>query len=86
MTTEPAGDARATARAQIGNALIPPKGQGGIAAAFDVLEGRIRRHGPALTDGDRADVRAYLNARMDTIVDLLNQAEAPDSVWSQDDE
>jgi hypothetical protein len=82
MTTEPAGNARADARATIGRALIPDKGQGGIAAAFDVLESRIRRHGGELTNDDRADVRAYLNARMDTIVDLLNQVETPDRVWS----
>lgn len=85
MTTEPAGDARATARAQIGYALITDKNKGGMGAAFDLLEHRLRRYATALTDKDRADVRAYLNARMDTIVDLLNQAEAPDRVWSPDD-
>ena len=84
MTTEPAGDARATARATIGYALITDKNKGGLGAAFDVLETRIRHHGTALTDKDRTDILAYLQARTDTIIDLLNQSEAPDHVWSDD--
>lgn len=82
MTTEPQQDARAHARAMIQRALIPEKGQGGIVAAFDQLEGRLRRYGPALTSKDRADVRAYLTARMDNVIDLLNQVEVPDRIWS----
>ena len=82
MTTSSEVDARANARAMIGRALIPEKGQGGIAAAFDQLETRLRRHGPALTDHDRQDILAYLRARMDAVVDLINQAEVPDRVWS----
>jgi hypothetical protein len=69
----------------IGYALITDKHKGGLGAAFDLLEARLRRYATALSDHDRADVRAYLNARMDTIVDLLNQAEAPDRVWSEDE-
>lgn len=82
MTTDPQQDARATARAMIGRALIPDKAQGGIAAAFDVLEGRLRRYGPDLTEDDRADVLGYIHARMDAIVDLLNHIEAPAHIWS----
>jgi len=84
MTTDPAVDARANARAMIGRALIPEKAQGGIAAAFDQLESRLRRYGPDLTPDDRADVLAYLRARMDAIVDIANQVEVPDRIWSDD--
>lgn len=85
MTTAPQQDARATARAMIERALIPEKGQGGVAAAFDQLEGRIRKYGRALTDDDRQDILAYLTARMDVIVELLQHVGVPDHVWSQRD-
>jgi hypothetical protein len=70
----------------IGRALIPDHGQGGIASAFGQLETRLRQpYARALTEEDRQHIRAYLTARMDVIVDLLNHVAVPDRVWPDDD-
>ena len=65
MTTSTTADARANARAMIERALTPEKGQGGIVAAFDQLESRLRRYGPDLTVDDLDDIRAWLVAHID---------------------
>lgn len=77
MSTE-----RAQAREMVGKALIPDKGTGGIAGAFDTLETRLRQpYARALTLDDLNDIRSYLTARMDTILELLTPR-APEQVWS----
>jgi hypothetical protein len=82
MTTDSAVDARAHARAMIERALIPDNGRGGVSAAFDQLEKRLRQpYAQALTDEDRDDIRAYVNARVDALHELLNRT--PERVWSQ---
>jgi hypothetical protein len=56
---------------------------GGVGAAFDQLETRLRQpYARALNDEDRDDIRAYVNARVDSLLELLNRT-APDRVWSQ---
>jgi hypothetical protein len=65
----------------IERALTPDKAQGGIIAAFDQLEGRLRRYGPDLTPDDLADIRAWLTTHIDPIYELLTPR-APDRVWS----
>lgn len=82
MTTDPAADARAHARAQIERALTPDKRQGGMIAALEQLETRLRRFGPALTADDLNDIRAWLVAHVDPIYELL-APRPPDSVWSE---
>ena len=81
MTTEPAVDARAQARAMIERALTPDKAQGGMIAALNALETRLHRYGPALTPDDLADIRAWLTTHLDPIYELLTPR-APDRVWS----
>jgi hypothetical protein len=87
MTTDSAVDARAHARAMIGHALISDKGAGGIGAAFDVLETRLRQpYARALTEDDRDDIRTYVNTRVDQLFDMLTRTVGNDSVWSQDND
>ena len=83
MTTDSAVDARAHARAMIGRALTSEGGHGGLGAAFDMLETRLRRpYARALTEEDRADVRSYVDARVVALYELLERAGAPDTLWS----
>jgi hypothetical protein len=81
MTTSTDTDARGHARAQIENALIPPKRQGGMLAAIEQLEARLRRYGPQLTADDFDDIRSWLAAHIDPVYELL-APRAPDRVWS----
>lgn len=77
MTTDTAGAAQAHARVMIDRALT----KGGIKAAFDQLETRLRRYGKDLTDEERRDVQAYVNAKVDSLNELLHRLE-PEQVWS----
>jgi hypothetical protein len=81
MPTSTAADARAHARALIERALITPAGQGGLSAAIDQLEGRLRRYGTDLTADDLNDIKSYLVATLDPIYELL-APRAPNQVWS----
>ncbi len=82
MSTSIAASARAHARAMIERALISERGAGGVAAAFDQLERRLRRYGPALTAEDFDDIRSYMTARMGAVCELLTPR-PPDRVWSE---
>lgn len=83
MTTSTTQDARAHARAQIQRALVPDKRQGGLIAAIEQLESRLRKYGDALTADDLNDIRAWLVAHIDPVYELL-APRAPDRVWSDD--
>ena len=82
MSIETDATERAKARDMVGKALIPENRAGGIAGAFDQLEVRLRQpYARALTLDDLNDIRSYLTARMDTILELLTPR-APEQVWS----
>ena len=78
MTTDSAVDARAHARALIGRALKT------TGVAFDTLEKRLRLpYARALTEEDRDDIRAYVNAHVDSLFELLRR-HGPEPVWTDD--
>jgi hypothetical protein len=82
MTTDSAVDARADARARIERALVPRDGHGGLAAAFDVLETKLRQpYARALTDEDRQAIKAFVNNRVDELFAAINRLE-PGTLWS----
>ena len=82
MTTEPAVDARATARAMIERALTPNKAQGQASSPpLTPSKAGCTATGPTLTPDDLADIRAWLTTHVDPIYELL-APRAPDRVWS----
>lgn len=82
-SAEPA--TRAKAREMIERALVTRNGHGGLGAAFDQLERRLRQpYASALTEDDCQAIRDYLTVRVESALALLERRGVrPDySLWS----